>query len=283
MYVYSYHVPHLNAIKIGHGADPRARMDNYAYTHNLDVDPRSLKMWNAGDSDNARAYEQRAHDQIGLKKMKFQRATELFSLDRLNYEQAAARLEHVLKVNQKGIDPKWSEVTTGKLILLAIRKLILMFILIVAGLTAVIIAFVTLTTDAPPATAESNTVTETAETVDDFYAGAPAFANRFNRYKFALLNCRPLSEAQKQSWKPEQVVKTLQYRLTRAGYDAGPIDGKEGPRTRSALKAFYADHEDSGSPIEDVSKVSCGVVSTADLPERLQIRIRRYGAPDFSG
>ena len=43
-------------------------------------------------------------------------------------------------------------------------------------------------------------------------------------------------------------VRALQQRLVELGYTVGPIDGRWGPRTRAAARAFLADH---GQPDED--------------------------------
>ncbi|MFD2232959.1 peptidoglycan-binding domain-containing protein [Phaeospirillum tilakii] len=47
---------------------------------------------------------------------------------------------------------------------------------------------------------------------------------------------------------PADPVRALQQRLGELGYTVGPIDGRWGPRTRAAARAFLADH---GQPDED--------------------------------
>ena len=92
MYVYTYHVPHLNAIKIGYGEKPWNRMDDYAYMHNLNPDAKSLRFWRSEDARELEAY---LHNNLGLKRVRHGRATELFLLKN-SYENTVARADQML-------------------------------------------------------------------------------------------------------------------------------------------------------------------------------------------
>lgn len=59
---------------------------------------------------------------------------------------------------------------------------------------------------------------------------------------------RPLADPGLASPAQADPVRALQQRLTELGYTVGPIDGRWGPRTRAAARAFLADH---GQPDED--------------------------------
>ena len=71
MYVYTYYVPELNAIKIGHGSNPEARMDSYSYAHGFTPDHSSLRTWYCGAND-PRTLEGYVHNKIGLRRLQYQ-------------------------------------------------------------------------------------------------------------------------------------------------------------------------------------------------------------------
>ena len=47
-------------------------------------------------------------------------------------------------------------------------------------------------------------------------------------------------------------IEGCQAALTRLGYDPGPIDGKDGPRTRAAVQKFQAEHQLDAGPMDGV-------------------------------
>lgn len=58
---------------------------------------------------------------------------------------------------------------------------------------------------------------------------------RDHRYQLAIGDLNPVDET------PDEGVSGAQGRLANLGYDAGPIDGLMGPRTRAAIRAFQRD------------------------------------------
>ena len=99
MYLYTYHAPELNAIKIGRGNDPWKRMDDYSYHHGFRADHGSLQLWDCGENDPA-FLESYVHNNIGLRQVKHRRATELFAL-KGSYEDAVAKIDQLIGVNGK--------------------------------------------------------------------------------------------------------------------------------------------------------------------------------------
>ena len=97
MYVYTYYVPELNAIKIGHGSNPEARMDSYSYAHGFTPDHSSLRTWYCGAND-PRTLEGYVHNKIGLRRLQYRRATELFALNG-TYEQAVEKVDKLIGVD----------------------------------------------------------------------------------------------------------------------------------------------------------------------------------------
>ena len=60
----------------------------------------------------------------------------------------------------------------------------------------------------------------------------------------------------------ESTILEIQQRLNSQGYDAGPEDGIMGPRTRTAIQAYQADHAlvPDGVPDEDlIQRLRAGV------------------------
>ena len=96
MNVYAYHVPALNAIKIGKGADPAARMFNYAEVHGLNPETRSLRSWYIGDDIDSRDIESLIHRRIGLDRLRYGSTRELFNLGKLSYRKAADMVEDIV-------------------------------------------------------------------------------------------------------------------------------------------------------------------------------------------
>jgi hypothetical protein len=93
--VYAFHVPSINAIKVGFGADGRARMSNYSRQYALSAAASSLREWKLPAASIASAIESACH--AALLEADFHRVTrvvdareaqELFDLGGHTYEQA---------------------------------------------------------------------------------------------------------------------------------------------------------------------------------------------------
>ncbi len=72
------------------------------------------------------------------------------------------------------------------------------------------------------------------------------------------------------------LIKDVQSRLRRAGFDPGPIDGRLGPRTKAALRQFQAA---SGLPVTGrVEHETLAVLD--DSPRMEEIRAAEGRRPD---
>jgi len=93
--VYAYHVPELNAVKVGFGDNPHARMTHYCKIHDLAANPASIKSWKIPATSIASALESAIHkglEDAGISKIDYAssngRAVELFSLEGISYNDA---------------------------------------------------------------------------------------------------------------------------------------------------------------------------------------------------
>jgi hypothetical protein len=68
-----------------------------------------------------------------------------------------------------------------------------------------------------------------------------AYKARRNGQPMTALPTVPL-RGRKQSAPRSDQLTGVQYRLNAAGYGAGPVDGKEGPLTRKAVRQFQSDY-----------------------------------------
>jgi hypothetical protein len=102
VYVYAYHAPKINAIKIGMGQDPWVRMDHYSYSHGFDVDSNSLHAWELPYDVDAKTIENYLHRNIGLPTKPFRRAKELFDLKDTSYQDALHKLKWLM--TEEGIN-----------------------------------------------------------------------------------------------------------------------------------------------------------------------------------
>lgn len=93
--VYAFHVPSLNAIKVGFGADGRSRMTNYSRQYKLSASAITLREWKLPSPTIASSIEAACHK--ALRESDFMRighvvdereAQELFDLGPHTYEQA---------------------------------------------------------------------------------------------------------------------------------------------------------------------------------------------------
>jgi Leucine-rich repeat (LRR) protein len=93
--VYAFHVPSLNAIKVGFGADGRSRMTNYSRQYKLSASATTLREWKLPSPTIASSIEGACHK--ALRESDFMRirhvvdereAQELFDLGPHTYEQA---------------------------------------------------------------------------------------------------------------------------------------------------------------------------------------------------
>jgi hypothetical protein len=60
-YVYCWHEPALNAIKVGYGREPHQRMLDYAKLYRLNFDERSLVAVKVPDGTSAEVVEEKCH------------------------------------------------------------------------------------------------------------------------------------------------------------------------------------------------------------------------------
>lgn len=100
MYVYCYHIPQLNSIKIGKG-DPASRMADYTRTYNLTADRSSLHFWAMPTDASASAMESRIHANISLMNQPFTNregatAREIFTLGSTDYRDAVAEVKAII-------------------------------------------------------------------------------------------------------------------------------------------------------------------------------------------
>jgi len=93
--VYTFHVPSINAIKVGFGKNAKARMQHYSSQYNLLASTESLRQWVLPASSLAAAIEAACHRALveaGLSRIPHyhddKQAKELFDIGSYNYEKA---------------------------------------------------------------------------------------------------------------------------------------------------------------------------------------------------
>jgi hypothetical protein len=102
MYVYMWHEPRLNAIKIGYGNDAKGRMLEYAKTYGLQYDEDSLVMVEIPTGFDCSVIETTCHnhatDSLRLRSITNRGAMqELFLLGSETYEDVSNELHHVIE------------------------------------------------------------------------------------------------------------------------------------------------------------------------------------------
>lgn len=96
-YIYIYHIPNLNAVKIGKGENPFGRMLDYAKLHALDVDAESLAFWDVGK--RADKVERWLHRAVNMPKVNVGKTNEVFSLNGFAFPEAKTRIRDLLATN----------------------------------------------------------------------------------------------------------------------------------------------------------------------------------------
>jgi len=101
--VYAYYLPELDAIKVGFGDNPKARMANYCKAHELTANASSIQSWEIPAPSVASALESAIHKSLadaGFSRIDYAssngRAVELFALNGRSYNEAVLYVADLL-------------------------------------------------------------------------------------------------------------------------------------------------------------------------------------------
>lgn len=103
-FVYCYHLPNINCIKVGFGDNPKFRMTSYTRNYGLEADNRSLREWSLPIAGIANHIEKRCHEtfiELGLHSKRItnseSEAQEVFQLFNVTYDEAIKIIEEVVQ------------------------------------------------------------------------------------------------------------------------------------------------------------------------------------------
>jgi hypothetical protein len=105
-FIYSYYLPDINSIKVGHGDDPRQRMISYTKKYSVNPDYDSLKTWEMPSSGIASNIENSCHHVLiksGFVRSKIfdddNEANEIFELGDFSYADAVSLVVEEIDAN----------------------------------------------------------------------------------------------------------------------------------------------------------------------------------------